>query len=435
VTAGGELAGQANSQAVTVAPFAGRLALPVKVIASGARIEGDVTRASAAAADFGLLGALGALALTNTPTLDRVGLGFGDVARSFTLPPAARADSRSTPSDERSPVFPTVDAGLVALGGGHEKATAAEAGEGRARTEGGWAELDLGAAVLHASGLVSEAMSSPVDAAGLVSLGELRIEAFGTVSVLRGLEWEVRQELGRPATATFRLGSATLGGRRYDTGSADQLAMVFDELNAQLAPTGLSVLPPAAAVSDQGGRISPLRVSFKDSPGAARFFGPLYEQALAGAVNDLEAALVGGVPETGLAITVANVGLAAATGRGGAFFDLGGADATLVRRPTETYQYAPLAGAQEPFDAGEAFAAPRPPAPARSPAPPSAPPAPPASVLPPPVQELISAVLGEDVNAGLLLLGGLAATGALAAADRRRIAAVLARAPGGSRAG
>src|SRR5689334_6741006 len=59
VTSGGDLAGQANTQAITVAPFAGRLALPVKLVAAGSRIEGDVTRASAAALDLGLLGALG----------------------------------------------------------------------------------------------------------------------------------------------------------------------------------------------------------------------------------------------------------------------------------------------------------------------------------------------------------------------------------------
>jgi hypothetical protein len=153
---------------------------------------------------------------------------------------------------------------------------------------------------------------------------------------------------------------------------------------------------------------------------------------LAGPVNDLEAALNGAVPETGLAITVANVGLAAATGRGGAFLDLGGADASLVRRAAETYEYAPLAGAQEPFDVGGTLEVPRPPAPALSAPPPAS--APPTSslpiALPPPVQRLVSTVLGEDVPAGLLLLGGMGALALLAAADRRRIAAVLGAAAG-----
>lgn len=426
VTSGGEIAGQANTQAVTIAPFAGRLALPIKLIASGARVEGEVTRASAAALDLGLLGALGALALTNTPTLDRAGLGFGDVARTFTFPPAARADSRSTPNDERSPVFPRVDAGLLAIGGGHEMATAAEAGEGRGRTEGGTLRLDLGIGVLSASGLVSEAMSSPSASMALTALGELRFDAFGTSSVLRGLEWEVRQELGHPATASFRLGSATLGGRRYDTGSIDQIRAVFDQLNARLAPTGLALLMPEAAVDGTGGRISPLRVAFKDSPAAAQFFGPIYERGLAGIVNDVEAALTENLPETGLAITVANVGLAAATGRGGAFLDVGGADATLVRRATETYEYPPLPGAQQPFDVGGALAVPRPPARVPS-APPTSSPA--SGALLRPVRQLVSTVLGEGAPAWLVLAGGLGALAALAAVDRRRIAAVLGATP------
>jgi hypothetical protein len=252
------------------------------------------------------------------------------------------------------------------------------------------------------------------------------------MSVLRGLEWEVGHQLGTPATASFRLGSATIGGRRYDTGSTEQVAMAFDQLNQQLTSSGLALLPPVATATDTGGRISPMRLSFKDSPGAAQVVGPLYEQVLAGPVNDLEAALNGAVPETGLAITVANVGLAAATGRGGAFLDLGGADASLVRRAAETYEYAPLAGAQEPFDVGGTLEVPRPPAPALSAPPPAS--APPTSslptALPPPGQRLVSSVLGEDVPAGLLLLGGMGALALLAAADRRRIAAVLGAAAG-----
>lgn len=421
---GGEVAGSGNAQAVTVAPRAGRLALPVKLVTAGSRIEGEVTRASAAAMDLGLLGSLGALALTSTPTLDRLGLGFGDIARGFTFPPAAQADSRSTPVDERNPLLPPVEAGPLTFGGGNQRAEAIEAGEGRGRAEGGALELDLGAVRVVGSGLVAESMSSPTAAESVAALGELRFEAFGTVSLLRGLEWRARQEMGKEPEASFRLGSADIGGRAYDTGSLDQVAAAFEALNESLAPSGLRLEPPVAS-REKGAAVAPLRLAFDDSPAAAMFVGPVYERALADAVNELEAAVVGGVPETGLAVTVLNVVLAAATGRGGASVGLGGVDATIGRRPIERYTYAPVLGNQAPYEpppSTSSYALPPPPA--RPP--PEAEPAPGAGPLaPPPLAVAEPAVAAEDVPAFLLIGAGALALTALAATDRRRIAGVL----------
>jgi len=70
-----------------------------------------------------------------------------------------------------------------------------------------------------------------------------------------------------------------------------------------------------------------------------------------------------------------------------------------------------------------------------SPTPPAVSPPPTSSVPAPlePAARLVSAVLGEDVPAGLLLLGGIATLTLLAAVDRRRIAGLLRTAPGGAR--
>ncbi len=351
VSSGGTPLGDANGQVLTVAPVAGELALPVKVITSGARVEDQVSRGSAATVDAGLLGSLATLALTNAPTLAKLGLDTTPF-RSFQLPGVTNADSRTVTEASDNPVIPKLDGGVFKIGGGNQYASAQPKGEGHGRTEGGSLTIDLGVVKLSASGLVSDSVAGPTMSSSTTSLGELTVSAFGVNFVGRGLEWKVSQQIDQPAQAQFSVGAIEFGGTRYAAPTPDQITAAFDQLNTALVPTGLSIQVPKAEVSAAGGKISPLGVTLRNSQGAALVVGPLYEQLLSDVVNQVENAIVTGVPETGLAITVANVAIAAAVGRGGAGVALGGGDARLIRTPVETYSYEPLEGGQAPFDSG-----------------------------------------------------------------------------------
>lgn len=341
VVSGGGILAQVDSQVAAVVPLAGGTALPIKFGISGARLDAEVATASAGVVDFGLLGALGTLALVNSPTLKSVGVPTESFA-SFRLPGPVTADSRSQPEAEATPVFPKVPVGPVEARGGHERATAPAKGPARARTEMGALTVDLGFLKITAAGGVSETLAGPEEISATTSLGELRFDASGAAPVLRGIEWRLVQRMGQPAQRTFSIGSAEIGPTRYAFDSPAETAAGLDALNQALVPTGLSVVAPAA--TDTG--VGPLTIKLRDSALAAQFVGPVYSQVLAAGVNQLESTLVSGLPESGLAITVANVGLAALTGRGGLALELGGLAGGIGHRPLEEFRYAP--SEQEP---------------------------------------------------------------------------------------
>lgn len=417
---GGGVLAQADSQVAAVVPFAGGTSLPIKFGISGARLDAEVATASAGVVDFGLLGALGTLALVNSPTLKQLGVPTESFA-SFRLPSPVTADSRSKPEAEATPVFPKVPVGPIEARGGHERATAPEKGPARARTEMGAVTLDLGFVKITAAGGVSETSASAEEVRATSSLGELRFDASGAAPVLRGIEWRLVQRLGQAAQTTFSIGSAEIGPTRFAFDSPAEMAAGLDAFNQALAPSGLTLVAPVAGPSTLG----PLTIKLKDSALAAQFVGPVYSQVLAVAVNQLESALVAGLPESGLGVTVANVGLAALTGRGGLAFELGGLAGAIGRRPVEEFRYESLQ--QAPID--ESLA--------------------PAGVLGTSIDgsttldsggavptEVAVGGLGSDrgrairpalavsdekLPAGVILLGALAALATIAALDRRRL--------------
>ena len=428
LVSGGGILAQVDSQVAAVVPYAGGTSLPIKLGISGARLDDQVATASAGAVDFGLLGTLGTLALVSSPTLKSVGVPTESFA-TFDLPGPVTADSRDEPEAEASPVFPRVPIGPIEVRGGHERATAPEKGPARARIEMGAATLDLGVARLIMGGGISETSASAEEVRATTSIGELRLDVSGTGPVLRGLEWRVVQRLGGPPQATFSIGSVEIGPTRFAFDSPAELAAGLDALNRALAPTGLSLAAPVA--TPEG--LSPLVIKLRDSALAAQFVGPVYSQALAAGVNQLESTLVSGLPESGLAVTVANVGLAALTGHGGLAVELGGVSGAIGRRPIEEFRYG--ASEQAPaselpgtsadvlgtgtalddtgvsFDAGPATDTGAAPAPAAEGDGGFA-----ATV------EAALAVADEKVPAAVLLVGALAALATVAALDRRRLA-------------
>jgi hypothetical protein len=331
---GGGVLAQADSQVAAVVPYAGGTSLPIKLGISGARLDDSAATASSGAVDFGLLGALGTLAIVNSPTLQRVGVPTQSLS-AFHLPSPVSADSRTSPEATGTPVFPKVEAGPLEVRGGYEHASAADKGPAHSRTEMGAVNIDLGVVTITASGGVSETSASAVEIRSTSSIGELRIGASGASPVLRGIEWRLVQRMGQAAQISFSIVSAEIGPTRYSFDSPAKVVSGLAALNKALNPTGISVTPPVAGPSGLG----PLTIKLKDSKAAATVVGPLYSRVLANAVNQAESALVSGLPETGLVVTVANVGLAALTGRGGAAVELGGISGAIGHRPVEVFDY------------------------------------------------------------------------------------------------
>jgi len=432
LVSGGDIFAMVEGQVLTVAPFAGGLELPVKIGTSGARLRGATATATSATMDLGLLGELGLLAVATAPTLKRLGIDTSGSPAFIPLPRPVTADSRdATEVDHRTPLD-AIALGPVTVGAGHETASAPEGGPASSRTELGDLRIDLGIGDLLLAGGVAETEASAGEVAGTVSFGQMRLEVQGAPLVdLRGLEWRVRRELGEAPTGAFALGSATVMGTRYASPGLEALEAAASAINTALAPAGVTLRLPA--VTEDG--VSPLQLMLKDSPAAAEYLNPVYSTALSGAVNQIEEALVGGVPETGLAVTVANVLLAALTGRGGARVDIGGLDTFLETTPVEQFSYgsfaAPTAGAVPPAPRVGGAA---PSSAAGSVDPPSTPERPSPPPLAAPAAEgraplsagsaaarTIASVVGEDLpGAAVLALGGLAVVAAWLL-DRRRI--------------
>lgn len=425
IVSGGEPLAVVNGQVLAVSPFAGGLALPVKVGTSGSRIRGTTATATSGTLDLGLLGELGLLAVATSPTLGRLGIDTSKAPAYVPLPRPVTADSRDVAEVDNRVALDAVRLGPAVVGGGHETARAPEGGPASSRTELGDLRIDLGVGDLLLAGGVAQTEATATQVTGSIAFGEMSLRVAGAPLVtLRGLEWRIQHVLGAEPAGGFSLGGATLAGIPYASPGLEALQAAVSQINAVLVPSGTTLeLPKLTATG-----LSPLSIMVKDSPSAFEYINPIYSLALASAINEIEAAVVGGVPETGLAVTVANVLLAAVTGRGGARVDIGGLTTSVGVTPTETFSYGsgPTGSAPASVPAGVASA---PSGPAGIGSAPTASPAPSTPAVEPtgpPAQgrnlaQTISSVVGEDLPGALVLaLGGAAIIGAWML-DRRRI--------------
>jgi hypothetical protein len=422
---GGGVLAQTDSQFAAVVPYAGGTALPVKIGIAGSRLDGAVATSSSGAADLGLLGSLATLALINAPTLQKVGVPTQSLS-SFQLPAPVTADSRTKPEATGTPVFPRIAAGPLELRGGYEYASAQDKGPAHSRTEMGAMSVDLGVVRITASGGVAETSASATEIRSSASIGELRFDASGAAPVLRGINWRFVQRVGQAPVTSFTIGSADIGPTRYAFDSPAAVRSGFAQINRTLKATGLSLTPP----SPTGSGLTPIVIKLKDSDLASKLVGPLYSRVLADAINRVESTLVSGLPESGLALTVANVGLAALTGRGGIAIELGGVSGTLGHRPVETFDYGSALGASTDQTPLAFESAPNLPRGATSDAEPVALPSLGSTRNPAASRDVgastpVLRVAAEKAPALVILLGSLAALALVGALDRRRLAAYL----------
>jgi hypothetical protein len=429
IVSGGEPLAVVNGQILAVVPFAGGLGLPVKVGTSGSRIRGTTATATSGTLDLGLLGDLALLAVSTAPTLGRLGIDTSKAPAYIPLPRPVTADSRDVAEVDNRVTLDAVRLGPAVVGGGHETARAPEGGPASSRTELGDLRIALGVGDLLLAGGVAETEATATQVTGAIAFGEMSLRVAGAPLVtLRGLEWRIQHVLGAEPTGGFSLGGATVAGIPYASPGLEALQAAISQINALLVPSGTTLeLPKLTATG-----LSPLSIVVKDAPSAFEYINPIYSLALASAINEIEAAVVGGVPETGLAVTVANVLLAALTGRGGARVDIGGLTTSVGVTPSETFSYGsgaePTGSAPASVPAGTA-SAPSGAAgidfgPTASPVPVSTSAGPTGS----PDQgrnlvQTVSSVVGEDLPGALVLALGGAAIIAAWLLDRRRITA------------
>lgn len=430
---GGGVLGTVSTQVVAVVPLVGNTALPVKVGSAGAQADGEVRRASSHVADLGLLGTLGIVAITGAPTLTRLGIPMSQFTGALKLPPATVADSREATDVEARPVFPEVPVGPVTIGGGHQEAHAGDA-VAAARTELGDMTVDLGVVSVELNGGIAETIADASRVVATTTLGEMRFLTGGIeIGALRGLVWRFEQVLDQPPASSFAIGSGRMGSFEMPLVAPAEGADLAEALTQALAPLGLQLSVPQPRPDGRG--LTPLRVALRDAPAGAQFARPIYSAALANAVNEAQAAVIAGVPESGLGLTVANIVLSAATGQGGLAIELGGVTGSIGRRPLEEFEYGAFPSPPRPALPAPT-AGPAQPVPSIPTTPASAAPPPPSAPAPPPVpsapvpSRLASVVAGEAAPAVAVVLGGLGAALGLAAIDRRRIAAIVANGGG-----
>jgi hypothetical protein len=336
--------------------------------------------------------------------------------------------SRDVAEVDNRVALDAVRLGPAVVGAGREIARAPEGGPASSRSELGDLRIDLGVGDLLLAGGVAQTEATATQVDGAIAFGEMSLRVAGAPLVmLRGLEWRVQHVLGAEPTGGFSLAGATVAGIPYASPGLEALEAAVAQINAVLAPSGTTFeLPKLTATG-----LTPLSIVLKDSPAAFEYINPIYSLALANAINEIEAAVVGGVPETGLAVTVANVLLAALTGRGGARVDIGGLTTSVGATPSETFDYGSgaeptgSAPASVPADiasapsgaAGIDFGPNASPVPASTSAAPTGRPDQGRNLV-----QTISSVVGEDLPGALVLALGGAAIIAAWLLDRRRIA-------------
>lgn len=309
--------GQAQAVLARVVPYVGLPGVAASVGFTAAQVEGDAARASAAAADLGLLGTLaGASAGDNAPA----------------LPSPINADSEGNQRVERDPFAapgaPAAAADPNAPGVGLAREIA-EANKDPAAARGTTTGPSLRLpGVLEMSGGRSEARSTTERATSDVTIGSLSLGA-GAV-VLNGLHWTASQVGRAPATAAFDLGGMTVNGQAMPVAGPAEMADAVAKANEALAPAGLALSVPSRTADASGGTVAPLVIQVRNPESLVAPSAQASDVARP-ALAELTKAIVAANPDAAAAQIVLNAATGAAGGRSGGRLELGGVSARFAR--------------------------------------------------------------------------------------------------------
>jgi hypothetical protein len=340
-------AGLARAQLARVVPYVGIPSVGAGVGVAQAEVSGGTARATAGVADFGMMSMiLGAVTGKSPIPLPE-------------LPGPITADDRDNPDVERNPLAPpsstplpasqsTVTTSTTTLAAllpmtpaapapaapapaaptpAWEEAHASKQPEAWARVRG--PELGVPGVLTFTAGESWAAADGGVSSS-TVTLGRLGLGGMGGAPevVLSNLVWKARQEMGKPGTASFAIGSVMVGGQALPIPADAAPADVMKTVNEALTPSGLRLEVPVSAGDAAGSSVSALVIQVRNPEPVANLVG----QATAPAVpvlNQMLDALLAAAPDASASRLVVNALLATGTTRGGGRLELGGASARI----------------------------------------------------------------------------------------------------------
>jgi hypothetical protein len=375
--------GQAQATFARLVPFLGVPGVNTSLGTTTAQVGSGTAQASAAAADFGLVGTIvnanAGDGSSKQPTLqlpepvdaDSEGTqhvdkdpfaapgapaaptGPGAATPAGTAPaastgPALAAPAGPTPAapagpapaalGTTTPVGPAPAAsGAPApnLGGAHETADATRAPLAATGTATG-PDLSVPGVVEVVGGLSRSAVEA-ASATAHVTIGQISLG--GGQVLLSNLSWNAGQHLGAAGVPAFTLGGMTVAGKPLPVAAPDQLAAAIAAANQALDPLGLALLAPSADAGD-GAAVGPLVVQFRNPQSLV---GPTAQvgAALTPPMAQLTKAIIAAYPDSSAAQIVVNAALGAAGGRSGGRLELGGVSARSVLAPLDATAIGP----------------------------------------------------------------------------------------------
>ena len=368
--------GLARAQVARVVPYVGIPSVGAGVGVAQAEVSGGSAHASAGVADFGMmamiLGAVASKAPVPLPELpgpitadDR---DHPDVERNPLAPPSqAPTPPAPTPPAPTPPAAPPAPAVPAAPAPAWEEAHASKAPASRARVRG--PEIGVPGLLVFTGGESWAAADGGVTSS-TVNLGRLVLGGAGGAPevVLSNLVWTARQEMGRPGTASFAIGSITVAGQALPIPAGVAPADGLKTVNEALVPVGLRLEVPVTAADAAGANVSSLVIQVRNPETVATLVGQATQPAVP-VLNQMLDTLLAAAPDAAASRLVVNALLATGTTRGGGRLELGGAAARIGN-----VEVADLpAPAPPPTDAVEAPPAFALPAAAEAAAPPPAP--------------------------------------------------------------
>ena len=336
----GFVLGSGNGIATTVklGPQTGGLTVAVTLGQALADYQGRVARASSRAIDFGVI----ELALTAPGCF-----GAPPSFQKEDFPQPLDADSR----DEAS------NAGKIEQEGGSEPGSPLLATVGRKYVQAVPTPESRALTTTAAFGIeglievgagVSEVVSRIVDEEAREVYGSVdvaSVELLGGAIRMGGLHWQATHRTGKDpeTTGIFSIATLTVNGTPVPVpAGAEAAAIPIATVNAVLAGTGLSLVPPALDTTADAAHITPLTIRMTDSQlgravvapvvtagqsGREAFFDLYYELfECGGTLGDVQ--YLGSVGRG--AVLPSDIALSALTGTGGFVLELGG-----VRAVTE----------------------------------------------------------------------------------------------------
>ncbi|HET9770842.1 MAG TPA: hypothetical protein VFS16_08130 [Acidimicrobiia bacterium] len=309
--------GLARAQLARIVPYVGIPSVGAGVGVAQAEVSGATARATAGVADFGMMSMiLGAVASKAPVPLPA-------------LPAPITADDRDHPDVERNPLAgpSEVPAAPGAPALAWEEAHAAKTPESRARVRG--PELGVPGVLAFTTGESAAAADGGVSSS-TVTIGRLALGGTGGAPevVLSDLVWSARQEMGRPGTASFTIGSVTVAGQPLPVPGGAAPADVLQAVNDALVPVGLRLEVPVGTGDAGGANVTSLVVSVRNPETVAGLLGEATKPAVP-LLNSMLDTLLAAAPDAASARLVVNALLATGTTRGGGRLELGGAAARI----------------------------------------------------------------------------------------------------------